>query len=71
MNLGYYSLSVVSAKYRDLFEKGRKNGEIWTENDDITTYGYDSLPNVYDTCDIDPAKIVGTVKISQEQIEAI
>ena len=28
MNLGYYSLSVVSAKYRDLFEKGRKNGEI-------------------------------------------
>lgn len=41
------------------------------ENDDVTTYGYNGLPNVYDTCDIDPAKIVGTVELSQEQIEAI
>ncbi|MED1407058.1 hypothetical protein P4U07_30815 [Bacillus mycoides] len=41
------------------------------KNDDMTTYGYDGLPNVYDTCDIDPAKIVGTVELSQEQIEAI
>ncbi|WP_235676361.1 hypothetical protein [Bacillus mycoides] len=25
------------------------------ENEDMNTYGYNGLPNVYDTCDIDPA----------------
>ena len=41
------------------------------ENDDMTAYGYNGSPSVYDTCDIHLAKIVGTVELRQEQIEAI
>ncbi|QIW19041.1 hypothetical protein [Bacillus thuringiensis] len=40
-------------------------------DDYMESYGYDGLPNKYDTYDIGPAKVIGTVELSGEQLSLI
>ncbi|HDR4863248.1 TPA: hypothetical protein QCR61_005621 [Bacillus cereus] len=40
-------------------------------NDYMYSNGYDGLPTKYDTCDIGPAKVIGTVELSEEQLKVI
>ncbi|MBZ6022457.1 hypothetical protein LA440_04620 [Bacillus cereus] len=40
-------------------------------DDYMYSNGYDGLPTKYDTCDIGPAKVIGMVELSDEQLNAI
>ncbi|MEX5523258.1 MULTISPECIES: hypothetical protein [Bacillus cereus group] len=40
-------------------------------DDYLESYGYDGLPNKYDVCEIGPAKVIGTVELSEEQLKVI
>ncbi|MGG0459693.1 hypothetical protein [Bacillus mycoides] len=40
-------------------------------DDYMYSYGYDGLPKKYDTCDIGPAKVIGTVELNDEQLKAL
>lgn len=42
-----------------------------TEEDVMVTRGYDGVPSTYDTCMIGPAKVIGTVNLTEEQLDVI
>lgn len=43
----------------------------YNENDVLEAYGYDGKPSKVDICELAEAKIIGTVELSQEQLERI
>jgi hypothetical protein len=40
-------------------------------DDELKCWGYDGLPNKYDMMDIGPAKAIGTVELTDDQMELI
>lgn len=61
--MGKYELKIIDNKLViDLNEM---------TDDYMYSNGYDGLPTKYDTCDIGPAKVIGTVELSEEQLKVI